>query len=86
MQNSEKAARNAEELARRADAAAERIAGLNRSFWLSTLTGSVTMILSVIAIAVGSYFATQRSNLGIVQTTLAAFQQGQNVWAVKPGR
>jgi hypothetical protein len=41
--------------------------------WLAALT----VIIFVVGTVVAAYFATQSSNLAIVQTTLSAFQQGQ---------
>jgi tetrahydromethanopterin S-methyltransferase subunit G len=60
-------------LAESAARSAERASNLKTNFWGAV----VTIILSVTAIAVSTYYATQSSNLAIVQTTLAAFQQGQ---------
>lgn len=60
-------------LAESAAKSAERASTLKGHFWGAV----VTIILSVAAIAISSFYATQSSNIAIVQTTLSAFQQGQ---------
>jgi hypothetical protein len=57
-----------------AAASAERAGGIKSSLWIT----SITTILSVLGIALAAYFGTQQSNLGIVQTTISAFESGRN--------
>ncbi|MGZ8315983.1 MAG: hypothetical protein ACXW3B_12520 [Telluria sp.] len=53
---------------------AQQATGIKTTLWVTTLT----TVLSVLAIAISMYFATQSSNIGIVQATLAAFESGKS--------
>jgi len=59
----------------RAAVSAERAASLKSTLWVT----SATIVLSILGIVIAAYFATQQSNLSVVQTTIAAFQAGQQV-------
>ncbi|MGI4856951.1 MAG: hypothetical protein ACRYHA_08555 [Janthinobacterium lividum] len=56
-------------LAQSAAKSAEKAANVTTTIWFA----AVSVVLAV----VGTFYATQSSTLGIMQTTLAAFQQGQ---------
>jgi len=60
-------------LAERAVAAAESAGNLKQTLWIT----SITTILSVLGIALAAYFGTQASNLGIVSSTISAFEAGR---------
>lgn len=68
-----KAAESAAAAADRAATAADRAGGLKQTLWATSLT----TVLSVLAIALAAYFGTQQSNMGLVQTTLGAFEAGR---------
>ncbi len=55
---------------------AEQSADVARSLKSSMWAASAAIILAVIGTVVASYFANQQSNLAIVQSVIAAFQQG----------
>ena len=63
---------------RRSEKFEESAASLKNHMWLATLS----VVLASIGVAVGSYQATQESNLSMSQTILAAFQQGQQTAAI----
>lgn len=67
--SSEQAAAAAERAARAADSAG----GLKSTMWIT----SITTILAVLGIAFAAYFGTQASNIGIVGSTISAFQAGR---------
>jgi len=52
---------------------ADRAGGLKATLWITSLT----TILSVVGIVLAAYFGTQQSNIGIVQSTIAAFESGR---------
>jgi hypothetical protein len=60
-------------LAERAVAAAESAGNLKQTLWIT----SITTILSVLGIALAAYFGTQASNIGIVGSTISAFEAGR---------
>lgn len=62
-----------ESIALSAADSAGKAANLKTNMWLAALT----VIIFVVGTVVAAYFATQSSNIGITQTTIAAFQQGQ---------
>lgn len=62
-----------ETIAASAAKSAEQAVNLKTNMWLAALT----VIIFVVGTVVAAYFATQSSNIGITQTTIAAFQQGQ---------
>jgi hypothetical protein len=64
----------ATDAAERAQAAATEASGLKHTLWIT----SVTTILSIVAVVIGAYYASQQSNIGIVQSTIAAFESGKN--------
>jgi hypothetical protein len=66
---SEQAAAAAERAAR----AAVDAGGLKSTMWLT----SITTILAVLGIAFAAYFGTQASNIGIVGSTISAFEAGR---------
>ncbi|WNC90921.1 hypothetical protein RI103_06110 [Paraburkholderia sp. FT54] len=57
-------------LAEHATKAAEQAGSLKSNMWLAAIT--------VVIAVVGTYYATQSSNIGMTQAVIAAFQQGQN--------
>lgn len=57
----------------RMDRLEERMIELQRSVWIA----NAATVVSVIAIATSSYFATQNSNQAIVQATIAAIEAGR---------
>jgi hypothetical protein len=57
-----------------AAASADRASGLKSTLWVT----SITTILAVLGIALAAYFGTQQSNIGIVQSTIAAFDAGKS--------
>ncbi|AOI83269.1 hypothetical protein WI67_12860 [Burkholderia cepacia] len=61
-------------LADRAAKAAESASTLKANMWLAALT----VVIAVVGTVIAAYFATQSSNIMIVQTAISAFQQGQN--------
>ena len=63
---------------RRSEKFEESAASMKNRMWLATLS----VVLASIGVAVGSYQATQESNLSMSQTILAAFQQGQQTAAI----
>lgn len=65
--------RRIESIAASAAKSAEQAVSLKTNMWLAALT----VIIFVVGTVVAAYFATQSSNIGITQTTIAAFQQGQ---------
>lgn len=67
-------------LAERAVAAAESAGNLKQTLWIT----SITTILSVLGIALAAYFGTQASNLGIVSSTISAFEAGRAAGAPQP--
>lgn len=78
LQGNEKAmqllAEKAAMAAQTAGDAANRAGGIKSTLWIT----SITTILSVLGIALAAYFGTQQSNIGIVQSTIAAFESGRN--------
>jgi chromosome segregation ATPase len=62
-----------DKLEARMDRLEHQMMDLKRSIWMSNLA----TIVSVIAIATSSYFATQQSNQAIVQATIAAIEAGR---------
>lgn len=71
---SQQAAKAAQDAAQAAAQAAQQATGIKTTLWVTALT----TILSVLAMAISLYFATQSSNIGIVQATLAAFESGKS--------
>jgi len=67
-----------EERDRRLEKLAESAEGLKSTIWLAAVTTMVTVALAFFGTAISSFYATQSSNLAIVQATISAFQQGQN--------
>ncbi|MBD8654152.1 hypothetical protein IFT68_00745 [Oxalobacteraceae sp. CFBP 13730] len=67
-------------LAERAVAAAESAGNLKQTLWIT----SITTILSVLGIALAAYFGTQASNIGIVGSTISAFEAGRAASAATP--
>ncbi|RDU98096.1 hypothetical protein [Trinickia dinghuensis] len=57
----------------RADAALERTSHLTTHLWMA----ASTIIIAVCGMVVGAYYAAQSSHLGMTQTVISAFQQGQ---------
>jgi len=73
---SERAAAASEQAAAaavRAAHAADGASGLKSTMWIT----SITTILAVLGIAFAAYFGTQASNIGIVGSTISAFQAGR---------
>ncbi|WP_115534619.1 hypothetical protein [Trinickia dinghuensis] len=60
-----------------ATAAAQSASNLKSHMWLA----ASTVIVAVIGTVVAAYYATQSSHLGIAQTVISAFQQGQQTQA-----
>jgi hypothetical protein len=73
---SEQAAAAAERASRAADGAS----GLKSTMWIT----SITTILAVLGIAFAAYFGTQASNIGIVGSTISAFQAGLEAKGTHP--
>jgi len=67
-------------LAERAVAAAESAGNLKQTLWIT----SITTILSVLGIALAAYFGTQASNIGIVGSTISAFEAGRGAATPAP--
>jgi len=65
-------------LVERATQSAEKAEGLKSTLWVTAITTIVAVALAVAGTTISSFYATQSSNLAIVQTTISAFQQGQN--------
>ncbi|MDE1007703.1 MAG: hypothetical protein OSB38_18725, partial [Paraburkholderia fungorum] len=60
---------------------AEQAGTLKANMWLASLT----VVVAVVGTVIAAYYATQSSNIGMSQTVIAAFQQGQqNPPAAKP--
>lgn len=72
------AAEGAEKASERAAAAADRAGGLKTTMYVT----AISSFLSVVAIAVGLFYATQASNVSFMQTTLAAVAEGRAQMAV----
>lgn len=62
-------------LVQRATAAAESASNLKTHLWLA----ASTLMVAVVGTVVASYYATQASHLGMAQTVISAFQQGQQM-------
>lgn len=62
-------------LVQRDTAAAESASNLKTHMWLA----ASTLMVAVVGTVVASYYATQASHLGMAQTVISAFQQGQQM-------
>jgi hypothetical protein len=60
---------------KRIDAALQRISHLSTHMWMV----GATFVLASAATVVGAYYAAQSSHLGVTQTVISAFQQGQQL-------
>ncbi|MGG1946741.1 hypothetical protein AB1286_18325 [Trinickia sp. NRRL B-1857] len=60
-------------LAQQVAAAAKSASNLKGHMWLAT----TTVIIAVSGTVIAAYYATQSSHLGMAQTVISAFQQGQ---------
>jgi F0F1-type ATP synthase assembly protein I len=69
-------------LVQRATAAAESASNLKTHLWLA----ASTLMVAVIGTVLASYYATQASHLGMAQTVISAFQQGQQTQMQVPLR
>lgn len=60
-------------IATSAEKSAESASNLKNHLWAA----SVAVIIAAVGTVVAAYFATQQSNIGITQSVISAFQQGQ---------
>lgn len=61
-------------IATSAEKAAESASSLKSHLWAA----SIAVVIAAVGTVVAAYFATQQSNIGITQSVISAFQQGQS--------